>query len=127
MRVLFLCPHGGAKSVMAASYFNRLAEHLALPYDATAAATEDPYETVPRPVADLLERDGIDVRQFTPRRVESRDLGMATRAIAIGCSIPDAMVERWDDVPAASEDLEGSSSAIRRHVEALVAELRERQ
>jgi len=31
---------------------------------------------------------------------------------------------RWDDVPAASDDLEGSVAAIRRHVEALVEELR---
>jgi protein-tyrosine-phosphatase len=126
VRILFLCSHGGAKSVMAASYFNRLAEEQGLPYAATAASAEDPYASVPHPVADLLMRDGIDVRAFTPRPFEEGDLSDATRVVAIGCELPGAQVERWDDVPAASDDLEGSAAAIRRHVKALVEELRRR-
>ena len=123
MNVLFVCAHGGAKSVMAASYFNRLAEEQALPYAATAVSAEDPYEAVPAPVADLLLRDGDDVRAFTPRPVEPRDVGDAARIVTIGCELAGAQVERWDDVPAASDDLEGSAAAIRRHVEALIEEL----
>lgn len=126
MTVLFLCAHGGAKSVMAASYFNRRAEELALPYMAAAASTEEPYDTVPRPVADLLLRQGHDVRAFTPRRVEAGDVEQAVRTVAIGCELAGVPVERWDDVPAASDDLEGSAAAVRRHVEALVEELRGR-
>lgn len=127
MDVLFLCSHGGAKSVIAASYFNRLAEEHALPYAATAASTEDPYETVPEPVADFLLDDGYDVRRFTPRSVEARDVSNATMIVAIGCELPGAQVERWEDVPAASDDLAGSAAAIRRHVEALIQELRDRR
>jgi protein-tyrosine-phosphatase len=126
MNVLFLCTHGGAKSVMAASYFNRLAEERSLPFAAVAASAEDPYDAVPEPVADLLLRDGVDVRTFTPRPVEPRDMSEAARIVTIGCELPGAEVERWDDVPAASDDLEGSAAAIRRHVEALVEELRGR-
>lgn len=127
MNVLFLCTHGGAKSVMAASYFNRLAEEHALPYTAIAASAEDPYDRVPDPVAGLMERDGFDVRAFTPRPVEEGDVSDANRIITIGCELPGANAERWDDVPQASEDLEGSAAAIRRHVETLVAELRGRR
>jgi protein-tyrosine-phosphatase len=127
MNVLFLCTHGGAKSVMAASYFNRLAHELALPYTAFAASAEDPYDSVPEPVADFLLRDGLDVRTFTPRPVDQDDLSAAEKTITIGCQLPGADVERWDDVPAASEDLEGSAAAIRRHVEALIEELRGRR
>ena len=112
---------------MAASYFNRLADELALPYKAVAAAAEDPYDSVPEPVADYLLRDGLDVRAFTPRPVEQSDLGAAAKTVAIGCSLNGAGIERWDDVPAASEDLEGSAAAIRRHVEALIEELRGRR
>lgn len=126
MKVLFLCSHGGAKSVIAASYFNRLAEEHALPYVAVAAAAEDPYETVPEPVAGFLQRDGFDVRAFTPRAVDGSDVSAATRTIAIGCDLAGAQVEPWNDVPAASDDLEGSVAAIRRHVEALIEELRGR-
>ena len=108
---------------MAASYFNRLAEAQALPCAATAVSAEDAYDAVPDPVADLLLRDGDDVRAFTPRPVEPRDVGDAVRIVTIGCELAGAQVERWDDVPAASDDLEGSAAAIRRHVEALIEEL----
>ena len=111
---------------MAASYFNRLAEELGLPHVAIAAATEDPYATVPEPVAEFLLREGHDVRAFTPRAVEQRDLSAATITIAIGCELAGTQVERWDDVPAASDDLKGSAAAIRRHVNALLEELRGR-
>ena len=127
MRVLFLCAHGGAKSVMAASYFNRLAGEGALPHAAIAAAAEEPYDSVPAPVAELLLSEGLDVRSFIPRSVGERDVDGAGRIVAIGCELEGVPVERWDDVPAASEDLEGSAAAIRRHVDALMEELRGRR
>jgi arsenate reductase len=126
--VLFLCQHGGAKSVVAASYFNRLAEQKGLRCVAVAAATEDPYPSVPLPIADLLERDGFDVRAFEPRTFEERDVNGAARVISIGCDLAGLSkvpVAQWNDVPQASEDLAGSVAAIRRHVEALTDELSE--
>jgi arsenate reductase (thioredoxin) len=123
MRVLFLCSHGAAKSVMAAAWFNRLAEKHALPFVATAASVEDPYQSVPEPVAGLLLRDGFDVRAFTPRPAGEQDIHDAEKIVAIGCELPGIEAARWDDVPAASDDLEGSSAAIRRHVETLIEEL----
>ena len=120
--ILFLCQHGGAKSVIAVSHFNRLAAERGLPFVAAAAAAEDPYEAVPAPVADHLQRDGFDVRAFKPHQVTPDQIGAAARVVTIGCSVP-GVHERWDDVPAASEDLEGSVAAIRRHVEALAEDL----
>lgn len=127
--ILFVCQHGGAKSVMAASYFNRLAEKLALPFTATAVAAEDPYVAVPEPVANLLQREGIDVHAFQPRHADRRDIDAAAKVVAIGCNLaaPPAAIEQWNDVPAASEDLDGSASAIRRHVAALAEALRDRR
>ncbi|HEX7807202.1 MAG TPA: hypothetical protein VF608_00690 [Thermoanaerobaculia bacterium] len=126
-RILFLCPYGGAKSVIAASYFNRIAQQHALPFVATAAAAEEPYDAVPAPVAEFLHRDGFDVRAFQPRRVEDRDVRDAAEVIAIDCAtMTSADVERWDDVPKVSEDLPASAAAIRRHVDELIEELRER-
>lgn len=129
--ILFLCPYGGAKSVIAASYFNRLAAAQALPYVAVAAAAEEPYDAVPAPVAALLEREGIDVRTFKPRHVQAEEVQTAARIISIDCertdaSLAGAAVERWDDVPKVSVDLDASAAAIRRHVDELAAELRGR-
>ena len=112
MKILFLCPHGGAKSVIAASYFNR----IAAPHTAAAAASQEPYDAVPDAVAAFLRRDGIDVRGFVPHRASEEERRGAERVVDI---------DEWDDVPMVSEDLEGSVAAIRRRVEALVKELRE--
>jgi arsenate reductase (thioredoxin) len=120
--ILFLCQHGGAKSVIAASHFNRLAGERGLPFVATPAAAEDPYDAVPAPVADYLHGEGFDVRGLAPHHVASEEIERAERIVTIGCDLAGAH-ERWDDVPAASEDLEGSVAAIRRHVEALAEEL----
>ena len=126
--ILFLCQHGGAKSVVAASQFNRLAAERGLPFVATAAAADDPYDAVPTPVADYLQREGFDVRAFRPHQVAPGEIESATRIVTIGCELAGVesgavISDRWDDVPAASEDLEGSAAAIRRHVEALAEEL----
>lgn len=120
--ILFLCQHGGAKSVIAASYFNQLAAERGLPFVASSAAAEDPYDAVPGPVADYLDREGFDVRALTPHQVAPGEIETAARVVTIGCDLPGTH-ERWDDVPAASEDLEGSVAAIRRHVEALAEDL----
>ena len=126
--ILFLCPHGGAKSVIASSYFNRLAEEHTLPCAAIAAAAEEPYDAVPPPVAAFLEEEGFDVRAYTPRRVQPEDVQSAAKVVSIDCDlsnvdVSEAALERWDDVPMASVDLDASVAAIRRHVEKLVAEL----
>jgi hypothetical protein len=67
--VLFMCPYGGAKSVIAASYFNRAAETHDLPFVAVAVAAETPYDAVPQPVAEFLQHEGFDVASFKPREV----------------------------------------------------------
>lgn len=126
--ILFLCQHGGAKSVIAAAHFNRLAADRGLPFVGTAAAAEDPYDAVPTPVADHLHREGFDVRELKPHHAALEEIEAAARIVTIGCDLSGAesgavISDRWDDVPAASEDLDGSVAAIRRHVVALVEDL----
>lgn len=127
-KIVFLCQHGGAKSVIAASHFNRLAAERRLPFVATAAAAEDAYDAVPAPVTGYLQREGFDVGELRPHHVAPEEIERAARIVTIGCHLSGAesgaiIHDRWDDVPAASEDLEGSVAAIRRHVEALAEDL----
>jgi sterol desaturase/sphingolipid hydroxylase (fatty acid hydroxylase superfamily)/protein-tyrosine-phosphatase len=132
--VVFMCPYGGAKSVIAMSYFNQLAERDALPYVAAAVAGETPYDAVPENVAAFLTREGFTVTAFKPRRVAAKDLESAARVVSIDCDLTkiddatDVTIERWDDVPKVSVDLPASAAAIRKHVETLVEQLeRERR
>src|SRR3982074_1807361 len=85
--VLFMCPRGGAKSLIAASYFNRMAAEKHLQFTAVAVATEDPYASVPVPIAEFLENDGFHARAFKPRPVSPADLRSASKVISVGCDL----------------------------------------
>src|SRR5688500_16609968 len=102
--IVFLCPYGGAKSVIAALSFNRMAEGHALPFTALARAAEEPYDAVPPPVVGFLADEGFDVSTLKPRRVARETLAEAARIISIDCDLqaPEftgLAIERWDDVP----------------------------
>jgi protein-tyrosine-phosphatase len=125
MKVLFLCPYGGAKSVLAATFFNEIAGNQ---FEAVAAAAEEPYEAVPQKVAEFLAGEGHDVKGFKPRRVDPSDFNGAARVISIDCDLSNVdacgkTIERWDDVPKVSDSLPDSVAAIRRHVKELADEL----
>ncbi|MBA3414107.1 MAG: phosphotyrosine protein phosphatase [Chloroflexia bacterium] len=125
--VLFLCPHNAAKSLLAAAEFDRLALARGLPLRADTAGTEPDVGPAPAVVA-ALAAEGIDVSAHRPRRVTAADLANAVRVVSLGCGrealgFPVARLDQWDDVPAASRDLDAARAAIRRHVESLVADL----
>jgi protein-tyrosine-phosphatase len=127
--VLFLCPYGGAKSVIAAAYFNRAAAEHELPYRAMAAAVEEPYDAVPPPVIQRLAADGFDVASYKPRRVDAAAIAAATKVVSIDCDLtkladPDATIEEWSGVPKVSDGVDAAADAIRWRVETLAAELR---
>jgi arsenate reductase len=126
-KVLFLCPHHAAKSVMAAAYFNRLSAEHGLGIIADSAGTE-PDELINPAVAELLLAEGFDVTGHLPRRAQPTELDEATRIISMGCNLDDLQVapervEEWTDVPMVSQDLPAARDAILRHVQALAAEL----
>jgi arsenate reductase (thioredoxin) len=125
--ILFMCPHGAAKSVMAATYFNQLAGDLE--FRAAMAGTE-PDEVIMPIVADLLKSEGFDTSHLHPRMVTPDDLANASRVISLGCDVQQLPVEKtesWHDVLPASQNLIASRNAIYAHVEQLVAELQEQE
>jgi arsenate reductase len=124
--VLFVCLHGAAKSVLAAADFQRLAAERGLDLVADSAGTEPDPEIAPGVVA-ALRAEGLDLSGRRPRRVTREDTAGAARVVTFGCDLGDAMpasvpVERWDDVPAVSDNLPAARAAIRRHLDRLVAE-----
>ena len=122
--VLFLCPHNAAKSVIAAAYWNRLAAERGLDIAAVSAGTE-PSPAVAPAVVEALRAEGLDVAGHQPRRATEHELAAAWRVVSMGCAPRDlaaVAVERWDDVPAASEDLPACLGAIRYRVQHLLSE-----
>jgi arsenate reductase (thioredoxin) len=125
-RVLFVCLHGAAKSVIAATHFRRLANGRGLRADATFAGTEPDAEIAPRVVQEL-RAEGIDLQGLRPRQVTSEDVASASRIVTFGCDVaelgPHVPVDRWDDVPAVSDGYEAAREAIDARVARLVDEL----
>jgi protein-tyrosine-phosphatase len=122
--VLFVCLHGAAKSVLAAADFRRLAAERGLDLTADSAGTAPDPEIAPGVVA-ALAAEGIDLGPRRPRRVTAADTARAHRVVTFGCDLGEAApaagaVERWDDVPAVSDDLPRARAVIRRHLEGLL-------
>jgi arsenate reductase len=125
--VPFLCPHNAAKGVIAAAYFNRLAEESRLDLRADSAGTEPGEKVAPR-VVGMLAEEGMDGSGHRPRAATSDELRTATRIVSMGCApaelgVDTEGVDQWSDLPAVSEDAEGAGGTIRKRVEQLVREL----
>ena len=126
-RILFLCPHGAAKSVLAAAYCQQRAAAQGIQLHVTSAGTEPDLEVAPA-VVELLRAEGIDVTDQRPRRVTHEDLITANYIISLGCDLDDQVgagnaIERWDDVPAPSQNLQAARDRIRAYVEQLILSL----
>jgi len=124
--ILFLCPHGAAKSILAAAYCQRLAAERGLEVRAVAAGIEPDPDVAPAVARALLE-EGIDVRGHRPRRVAPEELTGAWRMVSLGCELgdlapPGLVVDRWDDVPSPSAQLEAARGLIAARLPRLLDE-----
>jgi protein-tyrosine-phosphatase len=123
-RVLFVCLHGAAKSVIGATHFRRLATARGLPIGAVAAGTE-PDVALASGAVKGLAGEGLTPAPSHPRPVTLYDLSSAARVVSFGCRVEPARgqrVEQWD-VPNVSDGYGAARDRIVANVERLVAEL----
>jgi arsenate reductase (thioredoxin) len=123
-RILFVCLHGAAKSVLAAIDCERLAAARGLKVTADYAGTEPDADIAPA-VAAALRAEGLDLRGTKPRLVTRDDVANADQVVTFGCdlgdaSVPGAQVVQWADVPAVSDGLPAARTAIRARLEQLM-------
>jgi protein-tyrosine-phosphatase len=127
-KVLFVCLHGAAKSVLAAADCERMAAERGLRIRAEAAGTEPDCEMAPA-VAAALEAEGVTLAGREPRLVTRDMAARASRIIAFGCGLgaaapPGVEIEQWEDVPTVSAGLPAARATIRTHLERLLDEWR---
>ena len=123
-RVLFVCLHGAAKSVIGAAHFRRLAAARGLAVDAVAAGTEPDPELAPVAVKGLAE-EGLRAAPGRPRPITLYDLETAARIVSFGCDIAPPKgkrIEQWD-VPTVREGYAAARDRIVANVERLISEL----
>ncbi len=126
--VVFVCEHGSAKSLVAASFFERMAKERGLALRAVSRGTT-PDPSVPAAVVEALRGDGFDVSAFVPQRLSEADVRAADRVVAIGVDLGEVGakarrgVVRWDDIPPFSVSYPAAREAIRTRIASLLAEL----
>ena len=128
-KIVFVCEHGAAKSVIAAAYFNKLAAERGLPDRATYRGANPQAELSVSALKGLRE-DGLAVPGGKPSPITPGDVTRATHIFAIGCSLPahasaSGKADSWDDVPE-DRGYAAQRDAIRKHVEQLLDHLQKR-
>jgi arsenate reductase len=113
--VVFVCEHGAAKSIIAASYFNKLANETNSGLRAIARGTNPDQEISPKTMLGL-SNDGLAPTESTPQKLSLADLKSAQRIVTF-CELPmeyhnKVAIEQWDDIPPVSEDYEKARDAI---------------
>jgi protein-tyrosine-phosphatase len=122
--ILFLCPHGAAKSVLAAAYCLDLAGQRGLDLDIAFAGT-DPDPAISTAVAKQLAAEGLAVPNQAPRRVTQQDLERADWIVSLGCELAERVPEgksvlNWPDIPPPSLDIDAAAVKIRSQVFGLI-------
>jgi protein-tyrosine-phosphatase len=128
-RIVFVCEHGAAKSVIATAYFNKIAAERGLP-DRAMYRGANPQAELSVSALKGLKEDGLTLPSDKPSPITSADVTAATHIFAIGCALPShaassGKADSWDDVPE-DQGYAAQRDAIKRHVERLIDQLQKR-
>ena len=125
--VLFVCEHGSAKSIIAAAYFNKLANEKGLNMQAIARGTNPDQELSQNTIKGLME-DGLQPIESTPQKLTPADIASAQLVVTF-CNLTDEEVHQiveinhWDNVPPVSVDYQIARAAIVENLNQLITDL----
>jgi len=124
--IVFVCEHGAAKSVLAATYFNHIARERSLGIQAIARGTTPDPELSAITVAGLMA-DGLSPSALVPQKLTLEEVESAGQVISF-CELPDPFrkkgrIEQWDDIPPVSENYERARDIVVEHLLHLIDNL----
>ena len=125
--ILFVCEHGAAKSIIAAAYFNKLAQEQGLNLQAIARGTLPDDELSPGTVQGLMA-DGLTSTELSPQKLQPAEIEAAQRVIAFGDlfneeDIQGVQIENWNEVPPVGKDYQMARDVILQNLHRLLAEV----
>ena len=125
--IIFVCEHGAAKSIIAAAYFNKLANEKGLNITALARGTTPDETLSPKAVNGLME-DGLQTTESTPQKLSLTEIKSANKLITF-CNLSDeeyhhaVEVEQWENIPPVSENYQIARDAILEKLNSLITTL----
>jgi arsenate reductase len=127
--IVFVCPFGSAKSVVAARFFNRMATERGLPYRAIARGIT-PESTIPSYVREPIRVDGFEIGpDEKPVALSEAEIRRASAVVCIKCQLSDpqsSLTRRslaWTDVPDVDAGYAAARDKIVAHLNEFVASL----
>ena len=126
-KVVFVCEHGAAKSVMAAAEFRRMAKEKGLTVDVVSRGTV-PDAEIPAAIRNGLMSDGMDIGAAKPVKVSAQDLAGATKIVSFGPDLAEWLPKGsktldWSATPSPGKDYRAAREYIVKQLEPLVADL----
>ena len=79
-KILFVCEHGSAKSMIAKAYFNKFAKEKNLPWEAISRGTNPDQEISPK-TKELLVGDHLLDSSLKPQKLSQKDVNGAEQVI----------------------------------------------
>lgn len=122
-KIIFVCEHGAGKSVIAASYFNKLAKERNLAYVAECRGTS-PDSDVSTSVKDGLKMDNVFDPNTKPRKLVVTDTVNVERIILFtpfpSDINPAIKIENWSQVENIDADYPKRRNAIVKKINELL-------
>jgi arsenate reductase (thioredoxin) len=126
MTVIFVCEHGAAKSIIAATYLNKIAKERGVNLQAFARGTDPDLGLSRHAVTGLIE-DGLTPIQLTPQKLLPEELETAQTVISFN-PLPDSypnksIIQYWENVPSVGENYSQARDVILNRINHLVNDL----
>jgi len=126
-KIIFVCEHGAAKSIVASAWFNKLATENNLNLLSISRGTHPDAELGPKAI-EGLRMDGLIPTETVPQKLSLAEIESA-RYIVTFCELPDEYqnkvpTERWNSVPDVSDGYEAARDAIVERINQLVSDLK---
>ena len=123
--IIFVCEHGAAKSIIAATYFNKLASERNLDIRAIARGT-NPDSELSSITIEGLQQDGLSPTESAPQKLTLAEVESAQQIISF-CELPEEYqnktpIERWNDILPVSENYEKARNTIVVKLKAMMKE-----
>lgn len=129
-KLLFVCEHGAAKSIMAAAEFEKMAKAKGLTVEIVARGT-NPDADIAAGVSKGLLANGLTSPLPKPVKVSAQDLKGATKVVTFGPDLSALLPKGkkaldWSDTPAPSQGYSAARDDIRHKLKALLADLQKK-
>ena len=128
-KIVFVCEHGAAKSVIAAKELEKLARERGISIQAVSRGTR-PDPDIPLLVRAGLKADGIEIGTMKPVQVKPEDLRDAARVISFGPDLSAVAgqklrVEDWSATPDVSGNFPAARDYIVKRLQTLLDQIAE--